>query len=63
MFLHYYHKRLSGCKYGELKTSCKKCHTHCCKKDMWEKISEVMRFSGLRMMKHHPIVAIKHLFK
>ena len=59
----YAHKRLSACKYGEQKTSCKKCLTHCYRKDMREKIREVMRFSGPRMIIHHPIEAIRHLFK
>ena len=59
----YAHKRLSGCKYGEQKTSCKKCPTHCYKMDMREKIREVMRFSGPRMILHYPIEAIRHLFK
>ena len=59
----YAHKRLSACKYGEQKTSCKKCPTHCYKKDMREKIREVMRFSGPRMILHHPLKAVRHLFE
>ena len=58
----YAHKRLSACRYGEQKTSCKKCPTHCYRKDMREKIREVMRFSGPRMILYHPIEAIRHLF-
>ena len=59
----YAHLRLSSCRYGEKKTSCKKCSTHCYKKDMREKIREVMRFSGPRMILYHPIEAIRHLFE
>ena len=59
----YAHKRLSACKYGEQKTSCKKCPTHCYRKGMREKIREVMRFSGPRMIIHHPIEALRHLIK
>ena len=59
----YAHKRLSACKYGEQKTSCKKCSTHCYRKDMREKIREVMRFSGPRMMLYHPLEAVRHLFE
>ena len=58
----YAHKRLTACKYGNDKTSCKKCPTHCYRKDMREKIREVMRFSGPRMILYHPIEAIRHLF-
>ena len=57
----YANKRLSSCKYGNAKTSCKKCPTHCYRKDMREKIREVMRFSGPRMILYSPIEAIRHL--
>jgi ferredoxin len=59
----YAHKRLSACKYGEQKTSCKKCPTHCYRKNMREKIRQVMRFSGPRMILYHPLEAIRHLFE
>ena len=57
----YAHKRLSACKYGNKKTACQKCPTHCYKKDMREKIREVMRFAGPRMIFHAPIAALRHL--
>lgn len=57
----YAHKRLSSCKYGEHKTSCKKCPTHCYRPDMREKIRDVMRFSGPRMILYSPIEAIRHI--
>ena len=57
----YAHKRLSACKYGNNKTACQKCPTHCYKKDMREKIREVMRFAGPRMIFHAPIAALRHL--
>ena len=57
----YAHKRLSACKYGNQKTACQKCPTHCYKKDMREKIREVMRFAGPRMIFHAPIAALRHL--
>ena len=59
----YAHKRLSACRYGEQKTSCKKCPTHCYRKDMREKIREVMRFAGPRMILHHPLEAIRHMLQ
>lgn len=59
----YAHKRLSACRYGDQKTSCKKCPTHCYKKDMREKIRQVMRYSGPRMILYHPIEAIRHIFE
>ena len=57
----YAHKRLSACKYGNQKTACQKCPTHCYKKDMREKIRKVMRFAGPRMIIHAPIAALRHL--
>ena len=59
----YAHKRLTVCRYGEQKTSCKKCPTHCYRKDMRDKIRVVMRFSGPRMILYHPIEAIRHMFQ
>ena len=59
----YAHHRLSLCRYGENKTTCKKCPTHCYRKDMRDKIRAVMRFAGPRMLLYHPIEAIRHLFQ
>lgn len=47
-------------KMGE-KISCDLCENHCYAKEPREKIREVMRYSGPRMMKYHPIAAIRHL--
>ncbi len=57
----YAHKRLENCPFGENKPVCKKCRIHCYKTEYKEKTREVMRFSGPRMLLHHPIDAIKHL--
>ncbi len=55
--------RLSKCPFGENKTFCSNCKIHCYKKDMQEKIRNVMRFSGPRMILYHPILAIRHLIE
>ena len=34
---------------------------HRCRPDMRKKIREVMRFSGPRMIFHHPVMAVRHL--
>lgn len=60
--LNYAHKRLSHCKFGEEKSFCAKCPIQCYKKDMKLKVKEVMRFSGPRLIVHHPIEVIKHYF-
>ena len=60
--LTYAHKRLDCCKFGEKKTSCKRCPIHCYEKDMKEKVKNVMKFSGPRLIIYKPIDFLKHLF-
>ena len=47
----------------ENKTFCSNCKVHCYKPDMREQIRRVMRYSGPRMIKTHPILAIRHLIE
>lgn len=53
--------RLSKCPFQENKTFCSNCKIHCYKPEYREKIKKVMRYSGPRMLFHHPIIAIKHV--
>lgn len=53
--------RTRRCRKMDAKTSCDACENHCYKPEMREKIREVMRFSGPRMITKHPIAAIRHL--
>lgn len=53
--------RSDKCPFMESKTFCSNCKVHCYKKEMREKIRQVMRFSGPRMIFHHPVMAINHL--
>ena len=55
--------KLIKCPFGEKKTTCKKCSVHCYTTDKKQKIKDVMRFSGPRMMLYHPTDFIKHLLK
>ena len=59
----YARQRSDKCPFMETKTFCSNCRVHCYKKDMREKIREVMRFSGPRMIFHHPIMAIRHVIE
>lgn len=61
--LNYANQRLSNCKFGNNKTSCSKCPIHCYKKDMKEKIKEVMKYSGPRLIIYKPYEFIRHIFK
>ena len=58
--LEYAHKRLSFCKFGENKSTCSRCPIHCYKKDMKEKVKDVMKFSGPRLIVHNPIELVIH---
>ena len=55
--------RSDKCPFMETKTFCSNCKVHCYKSDMREKIRAVMRFSGPRMLLHHPIMAIRHIIE
>lgn len=53
--------RLEKCPYQEEKTTCVKCPTHCYKPAMRERVREVMRYAGPRMMLPHPGLTFMHL--
>ena len=55
--------RLDRCPFGESKPTCKKCPIHCYKPAMRERMRQVMRWAGPRMMLYHPIEAIRHLMR
>lgn len=57
----YARTRSDLCPFMDTKTFCSNCKVHCYKPEMRDKIRKVMRFSGPRMIFHHPIVAIHHV--
>ncbi len=59
----YARERSDKCPFMETKTFCSNCKVHCCKPEMREKIRAVMRFSGPRMMFHHPVMAVRHVLE
>ncbi|MCI7444138.1 MAG: nitrous oxide-stimulated promoter family protein [Clostridium sp.] len=59
--IEYAELRTNLCPFMENKTFCSNCKVHCYKPDMREKIKEVMKYSGRRMLLYHPILAIKHV--
>jgi len=61
--LDYAFKRLDMCPFGEEKPPCKKCRVHCYSSDKREKIKEIMRFSGPRMLFFSPFDWIIHKIK
>ncbi|KLV03811.1 nitrous oxide-stimulated promoter [Photobacterium aquae] len=60
-FLAYAHERLDRCPYGQNKPTCKQCPIHCYKPDEKALSKTIMRFSGPRMLLHHPILALRHI--
>jgi len=54
-------KRLDKCPYGKDKPMCANCSVHCYRPDMQQRIREVMRYSGPRMIWSHPFLAAFHL--
>ena len=52
--------RLDRCPFGEEKTTCAKCPIHCYKPAMRDRVKEVMRYAGPRMLLRHPILALRH---
>ena len=59
----YARQRSDRCPFMETKTFCSNCKVHCYKPEMREKIRDVMRFSGPRMLFVHPVAAIRHVME
>lgn len=59
----YARQRSDKCPFMETKTFCSNCRVHCYKPEMREKIRAVMRFSGPRMLFHHPAAAMRHVIE
>jgi hypothetical protein len=53
--------RIERCPFGARKPTCAKCPIHCYKPEMREKIRDVMRYAGPRMLFYHPGLAILHI--
>lgn len=54
-------RRLDSCKFGENKTTCKHCTVHCYGSLQRERIREIMRWAGPRMLLYAPLDVIRHL--
>jgi len=55
--------KTENCPFMETKTFCSKCKVHCYSPKMRDKIREVMRYSGPRMLFYMPAEAIRHIFR
>ncbi len=59
--LRYAEGRLAKCPFGEEKPTCARCPVHCYRPEMRERIREVMRYAGPRMIREHPWLALMHM--
>ena len=57
----YARRRLERCVFGDAKPTCANCTVHCYKAEMRERVREMMRWSGPRMLLRHPVIAIRHM--
>ena len=55
--------RLDNCPFGDEKTACSECKIHCYKPEMRQRIREIMRYSGPRMLLYHPFDFVQHMLK
>lgn len=58
--LTYAMQRIDKCPFQIDKPTCAKCSVHCYKPDMRERVRQVMRYAGPRMIVYHPILAVLH---
>ena len=56
-------ERVGKCIFWPDKPVCSVCPVHCCQPEYREKIREVMRFAGPRMIFTDPVAAVVHLRK
>ena len=59
--LEYADRRLDLCPYGPDKPTCANCPIHCYRPDPRQRMREVMRYAGPRMLARHPYLAIMHM--
>lgn len=59
--MEYANTRIERCPFTESKSFCSHCEVHCYAPEMRERIREVMRYSGPRMLIRHPLLAVRHV--
>jgi len=56
-------ERIAKCPFGVDKPVCNHCTVHCYQPARREEIQRVMQYAGPRMMRRHPLLAIRHLVR
>lgn len=54
-------RRLDLCKWGEQKPPCKLCPSHCYAPEQREKVRQIMKWMGPRMIFYAPMEVVRHL--
>lgn len=54
-------RRLEICPFQEEKPACNRCEVHCYSVRQRERVKDVMRYAGPRMLLRHPVLAVRHL--
>jgi hypothetical protein len=57
----YADERLDKCPFSIEKPTCQNCTVHCYEPEMRQRVRDVMRYTGPRMIWHHPVMAVRHL--
>ena len=57
----YANEKLDYCPFQEDKPICNRCPVHCYSSEMRKRVKEVMRYAGPRMIRRHPVLAIRHI--
>ncbi len=57
----YARRRVERCVFGEAKPTCANCSVHCYKAAMRERVRQVMRWAGPRMIWRRPVLAVWHI--
>lgn len=52
--------RLASCRFGEEKTTCRKCPVHCYQEKYRLQMKKIMRYSGPKMLIRHPVLCMQH---
>lgn len=59
----YSYARLKHCPFQQEKPACGNCSVHCYKASMREKVKDVMRWAGPRMLFRHPVKTVRHMLQ
>jgi hypothetical protein len=54
--------RLDKCPFQDKKSTCAKCTIQCYKPDMKQQANKIMRYSGPRLLRYHPGLALHHIW-